>query len=154
MVSDTSKADTSPSVFSTRGTGGRAPWLTDLINQARIKIDGINESKPLTAKGGRKVIIRTSDETIEYCGGRTKVEGLITPTAQDELEPRLEALAAERDGLTRQAAAVAEQDRKTAKADYEALMNNIDATMNIAVDRAISTYEQSAREAILAASGK
>ena len=126
--------------------------LADVLPSLRADPNTPAAAKPLTAKGGRKVVIRTGDEVIEYSGGETFVRGRISPTSQDALEPLLEALAKERDTSITKATAAADSELKEARTAYELRCAAACASRDAAIQSATLTYEQSAREAILAAS--
>ena len=133
----------------------RALWTISLggfLPSLRADPNTPAAAKPLTAKGGRKVVIRTGDEVIEYSGGETFVRGRISPTSQDALEPRLEALAKERDDMAARVNGAHDTALEAAKAIYQAAVKDADDAQAHGINLAISTYEQSAREAILAAS--
>ena len=137
----------------TTATGAQSRYsIADVLSALRVTKDTPEAKKPLTAKGGHKVIIRTGDETIVYEGGRTKIEGLITPAAQDALEPKLRSLAAARDKAIGEATAKADATLAQAKAAYEKAVGEAHKAREAAISTATLAYEQSAREAILAAS--
>lgn len=127
-------------------------WMEKPLAPLQLKATDMAD-RPLTAKGGRKVVIQTGDERIEYVAGTTKVEGRITPAAQDALEPKLEALGKERDQTA--AAAIAELSAALAlaKSVYDDVCAKARAKRDETILAATSAYEKAAREAILAASG-
>lgn len=130
-----------------------AEWLEKpLLGPLQLKQSDMAD-RPQTAKGGRKVVIRTGDERIEYAGGMTRVEGRITPQAQDALEPQLEALAKKRDEAAAKAISSFAAQSAAAKAAYEAAMARAMTERDTAVSQSVSQYEKAAREAILSASG-
>lgn len=140
-------------IAATTLTGTKRPYsIADLLSAIRVTKDTPEAKKPVTAKGGHRVVIRTGDETIVYESGRTKIEGLITPAAQDALEPKLRTLAGTRDKAIGDAVAKADAALSQAKAAYEKAVSEAHKAREAAISTATLAYEQSAREAILAAS--
>ena len=129
-----------------------AEWLERPLLPLQLKQNDLAD-RPLNAKGGIKVVVQTGDERIEYVGGRTKVEGRIKPAAQDALEPKLEALAKERDQAAARSIAELSTALALAKSVYDDVCTKARAKRDTEIEAATSTYEKAAREAILAANG-
>ena len=127
-------------------------WLEKPLAPLQLKRTDLAD-RPLNAKGGIKVVVETGDERIEYVGGKTKIEGRIKPAAQDALEPKLEALAKERDQAAARSIAELSTALALAKSVYDDVCTKARAKRDTEIEAATSTYEKAAREAILAANG-
>lgn len=125
-------------------------WMEKPLAPLQLKQTDLAD-RPLTAKGGRKVVIQLGDERIEYSAGMTKVEGRITPAAQDALEPKLEALGKERDEGAARIVAAFSASMAAAKAAYEKACADADESRKSGINTVTSTYEHAVREAVLAA---
>lgn len=141
--------------IATTGTA-RRNRLADFLQRPIIQTLQLKKTdmadRPLNAPGGHRVVIVTGDERIEYTAGRTKVEGRITPAAQDALEPKLQALVKARDEAA--ASAIARYSIATAhaKSVFDAAMKTADDERGAAIASSVATYETACRAAILAAS--
>lgn len=109
------------------------------------------EVKRGAANGGKRVIIETGGERIEYAGGFTRIEGRIPPHAQDSLEPVLDALIARREAILSEATKAYTAGVTAAKQAHAVAMAKLGTDRDEMVKRAISDYETKARTAILAA---